>query len=63
MREYDVRIRETLEVLVSVEAGSMAQAQQIAEKNWRNSDYILDASNFTTVSFEALYPQTRDYER
>jgi len=63
MKTYDVRIRETLEIVVTVEAESMAQAKQIAEAGYRNSDYILDASHYKGVAFEALYPKNRDYER
>ena len=63
MKTYHVRIRETLEMLVTVEAESMAQAKQIAEKGYKNSDYILDASHYKGVTFETLYPKNKDYER
>jgi len=63
MKEYEVRIRETLEKTVTVEATSRSHAQLIAEKNWKNSDYILDADNFKKVTFQALHPNNRDYER
>jgi hypothetical protein len=63
MKEFDVRIRETLEKIVKVKADSMVHAQHIAEKNWKNSDYILEADDFKDVTFQALYPYNRDYER
>jgi hypothetical protein len=63
VKEYDVRIREALEKTVTVEATSMAHAKHLAEKNWKNSDYILDADDFKNVTFQTLYPQNRDYER
>jgi len=63
MQKYDVRIRETLEMLVTVEAESMAQVKQIAAQGYKNSDYVLDASHSRGVTFETLYPYDRDYER
>ena len=43
-----IRITETLEKIVTVEANSEKEALQIADNNYRaaNDDYILDASNF-----------------
>ena len=61
--EYQVRVREILEREVSVVAESMAQAQELVEKDYRNSEIILDAADYKGVSFAALYPQYRDYER
>ena len=63
MKNFDVRIRETLQTAVTVEAENMAQARDIVERNWKNSAYVLDASDFQSVVSEALYPQYRDYER
>ena len=37
MREYQVRIKETLEREVSVVADSMAQAKHLVEMGYRNS--------------------------
>lgn len=62
MQKYEVRIREILEKIVTVEATSRSHAQHIAERNWKNSDYILDADSFKKVTFQALHP-SRDYER
>jgi hypothetical protein len=63
MKTYNVRIREMLEMTVPVEAESMSQAKEIVERNWKDSEYILDASHFQKVTFETLYPRNRDYER
>ena len=63
MRDYNVRISELLEMTVSVVAENMTQAQRIAEQNWKNCEYVLDASNIKNVKFETLYPQYRDYGR
>ena len=49
--DYDVRISETLEKTVTVEATSWEEAKAIAESAWKNGDYILDADNFTGVNF------------
>lgn len=51
MTEYKVKIRETLEMTVTVEADNAAQAKEIAERNWKNSEYILDADHFKDVTF------------
>ena len=63
MREYQVRIKEILSMTVAVEAESMVDAKKVVERNWNDSEYILDASHFQGVSFETLYPPSRDYER
>lgn len=61
MKEYQVQIKETLVMTVTVEAENAAQAQEIVESNWKNSDYILDADHFQGVTF--TIPKNRDYER
>jgi len=63
MKKYDIRIREILEKTVSAKADSMAQAKDIVEKRWKDGEYILSADHFKEVSFGALYPKYRDYER
>lgn len=57
MKEYPVRIRETLEMTVTVEAENAAQAREIVEKRYYDSDYILDADHFKGVTFTAAPPQ------
>ena len=57
MKEYPVRIRETLEMTVTVEAENAAQAREIVEKRYHDSDYILDADHFKGVTFTAALPQ------
>ena len=61
MKEFKVRITETLATTVVVEAESAAQAREIVEKNWKNCDYILDANHFKGVTF--TIPQCRDLGR
>ena len=60
MNEYDITIRETLEMTVTVEAESREEARQIVADRWKNSEYILDADNFKDVEF---YPRGRSRDR
>ena len=52
-RQYAVKITETLEKVVYIEADSRIEAEAMAEENWNNSEYILDAENFVCARFEA----------
>jgi hypothetical protein len=64
MKTYKVRITETLEKEVEIEANSRYEAERIAERNWQNADYILDADSFTGVKFRADLPQKeRGFDR
>ena len=56
MEDYNVVIRETLQMTVPIVAESMAAARDIAERNYYNKEYALDASNFQDVAFSTLYP-------
>lgn len=60
MNEYDITIRETLEMTVMVEAESREEARQIVADRWKNSEYILDADSFKDVEF---YPRGRSRDR
>ena len=51
---YKVTVTETLQRVVTVNAGSPDAAEQTASDNWRAGDYILDSGNFVGVEFEAL---------
>ena len=51
MKEYDVKITETLEKTVTVEATSRENAEEQVKAAYYNSEYILDAENFTGVEF------------
>ncbi|MCM1269855.1 MAG: DUF3846 domain-containing protein [Faecalibacterium sp.] len=53
MKKYNVTITETLKKTVEVEAESLEEAEQKVTDAWHNSEYILDADNFTEVDFEA----------
>lgn len=61
MKEYQVEIKETLAKIVTVEAQSAAQAQDVVERRWKDSEFILDADNFKGVTFRTM--PDRDRER
>ena len=61
MKEYQIQIKETLIMTVTVEAEDASQAREIAEHQWKDGDYILDADHFQGVTFTV--PKNRDYER
>ncbi len=51
MQEYLIRIKETLEMKVSILASSADETKFTALKAWKNGDYILDAEHFKDVDF------------
>ena len=53
MKVYAVKITETLEKVVYIEAESRMEAETITEANWNKGEYILDADCFTVATFEA----------
>ncbi len=53
MKEYDIKITETLEKTVTVKAESMEAAQAKVEEEYYNSEHILESENFTGVDFSA----------
>ena len=52
MKEYDIKILETLEKTVTVQAPSREAAQEQVQQAYYNSEHILDSENFTGVQFE-----------
>ena len=64
MNTYKVEITETLKKTVEIEANDPDKAEEIAEQNWRNSEYILDAESFDGVKFHAASrTKNRNMER
>jgi len=63
MKEYEVTIQETLQKKVIVEANSREEAEEIVERRWKDSDYILDADDFTGVEFHGRKAPNRDRGR
>lgn len=61
MKEYQVVVTETLERTITVEARNAAEAKEIVEQQWRNSDHVLDSDDYAGVKFTV--PKTRDRER
>ena len=51
MKEYTVKIKETLEEFVTVEASSAQEAKDKVQIAWENGDYVLDAEHFQCVTF------------
>lgn len=51
MKEYDVKITETLEKTVTVQTESHDAAEEQVRAAYYNSEYILDSENFTGVAF------------
>lgn len=52
MKEYDVTITETLEKTISMRAASKEEAEEKVRQGYYNSEYVLDADNFTEVDFK-----------
>ena len=60
MNEYDIAIRETMEMTVTVEAASREEDRRMVEERWKNGEYILDADSFREVE---CYPRGRSRDR
>ena len=54
MKEYDVKITETLEKTVTVEAESRDAAEEQVKAASYNSEHILDAEHFTGIADDAV---------
>ncbi|EGC03093.1 DpnD/PcfM family protein [Ruminococcus albus] len=51
MKEFNVIITETLRKVVTVEAETAEDAEEIVDAAWHNSEYILEAEDFDGVEF------------
>ncbi len=58
MKEYDVKITETLEKTVTVQASSRAEAEEKVNAAWSNSEYILDSEDFVGVDFKTEHERS-----
>ena len=65
MNTYKVKITETFEKIVEVEARNKIEAEQIVCTAYQDEKYVLDADNFARVNFTAeLSARKREsYER
>jgi hypothetical protein len=61
-KEFEVTITETLEMVVTVKAANRAEAEELVEEKWNESEYVLTADNFTGASFDAE-PVKREHSR
>lgn len=52
MKEYAVKITETLEKVVIVSADSILEAEETVREQWNSGIYVLDADNFVDVKVE-----------
>ena len=55
MKEYDITIRETLEMTVTVEAESREEARRTVADNWKNGEYIPGAEAATGMDDELFF--------
>ena len=62
MKEFDVTITEKLQAVVTVEAETREEAEQMVSDQWRSGDHILDADNFVDVEFEGKESVEREKE-
>ena len=51
--KYRVTVTETLEMVVTVDAASPAEAEEMVEEQWKDVDFVLGAEEFTGVTFKA----------
>jgi len=72
MKTYQVEIRETLCMIVEIEAENAQQAEAMVRQAYSNEEYILDAEHFTGVEFavqekeieaRSRNQKRREYER
>lgn len=52
MKEYDIKITETLERTVTVKAASKDEAEEMVKDGYYKSEHILDAEDFKEVDFK-----------
>ena len=63
MKEFDVTITEKLQAVVTVEAETREEAEQMVSDQWRSGDHVLDADNFVDVEFEGKESVEREKEK
>ena len=63
MKEFDVTITEKFQAVVTVEAETREEAEQMVSDQWRSGDHVLDADNFVDVEFEGKESVEREKEK
>jgi len=51
METYQVEIKETLCMIVEIDAENEQQAEEKIQQSYSNEEYILDTEHFTSVGF------------
>lgn len=52
MKEFDIKITEKLEEVITVRADSREEAEKMVQQSWKNSEYVLGSENFVGVEFK-----------
>lgn len=51
-RNYQIKIKETLERVVDVKANSLSEAFNIVENKYKNEEYVLDYNDYKGTEFK-----------
>ena len=54
MKEYDIRITETLEKTITVKAPDKESALDMVQEGWEASEYVLDSEDFIDSDFDVV---------
>ena len=64
MKKYKVEITETLQKIVTIEAESREEAEDLVRGEWKTGKHILEAEDFAGVDFKAKEPvRSKEKER
>lgn len=55
MQTYKIQIQETLSKTVEIQANTIDEALQIAQKSYQNEEIVLDWSDFVLVEFNEFF--------
>lgn len=54
MNDYEIEISESLSRIVTCKAHSREEAMALIQQQYRNSEIVLDADDFTSVEFAPI---------
>lgn len=60
MKEYAVKIVETLERVVYVQADNGENAREMVKEKWYQGEYILDADDFKDVEYYVVNTESEE---
>ena len=63
MKTFDVQIKETLVMTITVKAENEQEAEEMVSQAYYNEEYILDAENFVGVEFTAMPAKNKKRRR